>query len=144
MQQLTKLKLEHSTKKIIAFIPALTWVGIIVYMSLLPSDELPIDVLVVSDKIIHASIYFGLTFLFLSAFIFNYNSFSNDVLKRSFWMSFSISLIIGIMIEIAQEKMNIGRSGDWKDVIANITGSVIVYPFMKRVLNLSVLKKILG
>ena len=142
MQKHIKLKLGLNKQRYIPFIPALVWAGIIVLMSLLPSDELPVDVLVVSDKIIHALIYFGLTLLLLLAFVFISNDEINFTIKRGFFISLLISLVLGILVEVAQEKMNIGRSGDWKDVIANLFGTVIVYPFIKIVQDLGILSKL--
>ena len=140
---LTKHKLEHSKKYFIVFIPALIWAGIIAFMSLLPSDKLPLDVLVVSDKLIHSSIYFGLTLLLILAFIYrNKLMDAGGVVANSFFISALISLMFGIIIEVAQEKMNIGRSGDWKDVAANLFGIVIVYPFVIMVKNTNIFKKL--
>lgn len=140
---LIKNKLDYNKKNFIAFIPASIWAGIIAFMSLLPNDELPTDLLIVSDKIIHSLIYFGLTLLLVLAFIYQTKIVDKTkVLLNSFFISASISLIFGILIEVAQEKMNIGRSGDWKDVVANLFGIVIVYPFVIIVLNTKVFKKL--
>ena len=144
MLLLTKRKLERNKQKYISFVPAFIWAGIIVFMSLLPGDKLPVDVLVVSDKIIHASIYFGLTILLFSAFIFISRDVSNSSIKRMFFISALFSLVFGILIEFAQEKMNIGRSGDWKDVIANLFGIIIVYPFVKTMQSSSILTKLIS
>ena len=136
--------MERSKQKYISFIPALIWAGIIVFMSLLPSNKLPVDVLVVSDKIIHASIYFVLTLFLIVAFIYISNDVTNSIIKRKFIIAVLISLLFGILIEVAQEMMNIGRSGDWKDVIANLFGTVIVYPFTKIMQNSDIFKKIIS
>ena len=128
---LTKLKLELRTKKNIVFIPAFIWAGIIAFMSLLPSDDLPLNILVVSDKFIHASIYFGLTLLLVIALIYQYKTqIIESVLQRSYLVSAIWAFVFGLLIEVAQEKMNIGRFGDWKDIVANSFGIVIVYPFV--------------
>jgi len=111
-------------------------------MSLLPGDKLPVNVLVVSDKIIHALIYFGLTLLLSTGFIYTSSNVSKSFNNREYLISALFSLVFGILIEVAQEKMNIGRSGDWKDVIANLFGIVIVYPFMKTMQSLDIFKKI--
>jgi VanZ family protein len=135
--------LEHNKQKYISFIPALIWAGIIVFMSLLPSEKLPVDVLVVSDKIIHALIYFILTSLLILASIYTSNDVSNLIINKKFIIVSLISLLLGILIEFAQEYMNIGRSGDWKDVIANLFGTVIVYPFTKTMQSSGILKRIM-
>ena len=112
-------------------------------MSLLPSEKLPVDVLVVSDKIIHALIYFILTSLLILASIYTSNDVSNLIINKKFIIVSLISLLLGILIEFAQEYMNIGRSGDWKDVIANLFGTVIVYPFTKTIQSSGILKRIM-
>ena len=132
MQLLTKLKLELSIKKYILFIPALIWAGIIVFMSLLPHEELPYNVLLVSDKIIHTLIYFVLALLIVIALIYQYHAeIIDSVVQRKYLVSALFAFVFGVLIEVAQQKMDIGRSGDWKDVIANSFGILIVYPFVK-------------
>ena len=138
----TKHKLECSKKYFFVFIPALIWAGIIAYMSLLPSSELPSSLFLLSDKLIHAFIYFCLTMLIVLSFIYR-NKFLNRKTTQIniFVISALISLLFGVFIEFAQDKMNIGRTGDWKDVIANSFGIVIVYPFMNLIVKFNILKK---
>jgi len=126
--QHTKLKLEPSTKKYLFFIPVLFWAGIIVYMSLLPSNEIPKSIQLLSDKFIHASIYFGLTILLSIAF--TYCNCTSSI-NQNYFLSVTIAFILGVCLEVLQDKMNIGRTGDWKDVAANSFGIVIVYPLLK-------------
>jgi VanZ family protein len=131
-----------NSQKNLAFIPALTWAGIIVFMSLLPSKELPTSLLV-SDKIIHSLIYFGLTsMLFLATIYISESTISKHQFNKLFLISAIISFILGILVEIAQEKMNIGRSGDVNDVIANLLGTIIVYPIVKKIQYLSIFNNI--
>ncbi len=140
---LIKHKLKRSKKYFIVFIPALIWAGIIAFMSLLPSTKLPLNVLVVPDKIIHSIIYFVLTQLLVLAFIYRNKLINKEgLILNSFFISALISLMFGILIEIAQEKMNIGRSGDWKDVLANLFGIVIVYPIVIMVHKTNIFKKL--
>ncbi len=141
MQKHTKHRLELN-KKYFSVIPAFIWAGIIVFMSLLPNDKLPEEVFVASDKFIHASIYFILTLLFFLAFVFISNSETYNDIRRKYLVSLFISLVLGILVEIAQDKMNIGRTGDWKDVIANLIGTVIVYPLALLMQSSGVLKKL--
>ena len=123
--------MELSKKSYFAFIPAQIWAGIIVFMSLLPSNKIPIDVLIVSDKIIHGLIYFVLALFLVLAYLYTSSSIvDNTYFKKAYFKTVIISLVLGILLEIAQDKMGIGRSGDYKDVIANSFGIVIVYPFV--------------
>ena len=140
---LTKHKLEYSKKHFFAFIPAIIWAGIIAFMSLLPSTELPSDLLLFSDKLIHAFIYFSLTLFIFLAFIHQAKLLNTRMIFINvFNISALISLLFGILIELAQDKMDIGRTGDWKDVIANSFGIIIVYPSMKLFLKFNISKKL--
>ncbi len=47
------------------------------------------------------------------------------------------------MIEILQEKMQIGRSGDWKDALANLFGIVIAYHSVKILQGVEVVREFL-
>ncbi len=123
-----KLKLELSTKKYLFFIPVFFWAGIIIYMSLLPSNEIPKSIQFLSDKFIHASIYFGLTILLSIAF--TYCKCTSSI-KQNYFISVVVAFILGVCLEVLQDKMSIGRTGDWKDVVANSFGIVIVYPLLK-------------
>jgi len=139
----TKLKLELKEKSFFVFIPALIWAGIIAFMSLLPSDDLPKEIFIISDKIIHAIIYFVLALLFFVGFIYRSNILDkSEGVFRLFLFSAFVSLAFGVFIEVAQENMNLGRSGDCKDVVADLFGIIIVYPFVKALRNTEIFKRV--
>ena len=45
--------------------------------------------------------------------------------RRSWWKIFLFLLAFGIGVEIAQHFMNLGRHGDWRDVLGNTAGNLI-------------------
>jgi len=131
-------------KNIIVFIPAFIWAGIITIMSLLPKKRIPIEVFTISDKLIHASIYGFLTLLFLIAiYLYFYPKNSNKAFANSFIISAILAFVLGVVLEFFQESMEIGRTGDWKDALANLFGIIIVYPTMKIFNGLDLIDKVL-
>jgi VanZ family protein len=136
--------LELNKRHITVFIPALIWAGIIAFMSLLSREKIPAEVSLISDKAIHAIIYLILTSLLTLAFIFVSKTYKK---KNSFLVSYITSALIafvfGVMIEILQEKMQIGRSGDWKDALANLFGIVIAYHSVKILQGVEVVREFL-
>lgn len=85
---------------------------VIVVLSLLPGSKLP-DVQV-WDKAEHALAYIALAGWF------------SGVLLRRHYVFLALGLIVmGILVEIAQGTMALGRTADFEDVIANGIGVVI-------------------
>jgi VanZ family protein len=83
----------------------------IVWLSMLPSDELP-DV-GVSDKLEHALAYFALTLSGLWA------------LPRWRWVVFAGVVAFGVGVEFLQAGFSFDRQGDWRDALANATGALV-------------------
>jgi len=124
---LTKSKSVLNTKnKSITLIPALIWAGIIAFISLVPGDELPQTNFHINDKLVHFLIYFSFTgVLFASLYPYLRLSSNNNPLRDSLIISSLISFAYGTMIEFLQEYMNMGRSADLYDVLANLSGIII-------------------
>jgi VanZ family protein len=89
------------------------FVGIAVYLCLVPEQELP-GAFEFNDKLNH---------VFGHAAMAAY--FSGLVPRRSWWKIFVFLLLLGIAIEVAQHYMQWGRQGDYRDVIANALGAVL-------------------
>src|SRR5690349_21021779 len=87
------------------------FVGIAVYLCLVPEQELP-GAFEFNDKLNH---------VFGHAAMAGY--FSGLVPRRSWWRLFVCLLVLGIGIEFAQHYMQLGRRGDYRDVIANSAGA---------------------
>ncbi len=92
---------------------------LIAVVSLIPINQkfaLPVSNL---DKVVHALMYFLLTFSWLKTV---------DVIKKYkpyFYQLLLIIMLYGIIIEVSQEVLTTSRHGDIKDVIANIVGLTI-------------------
>ena len=82
-------------------------------LCLLPGNELP-ERFELNDKLSHLVGHGA-----LSAY------FTGLVPRRSWWKIFLYFLAFGALIEVAQHFMHMGREGDWRDVIANGTGTLL-------------------
>ena len=96
------------------------WLGIMTYASLSPPQQLPDFILFEhADKVIHFLMYLGLVFFLIPVFV------RNKKYSKSYIISVSIALIIGITFEILQAKATQSRSGDIYDVLANFAGGLM-------------------
>jgi len=87
----------------------------IAYLSLIKTPKLVL-VYSASDKIHHIIAYFTLTICWLFSF------FKKPSLKYSIVV---FCLLFGIIIEVMQQSLTSYRTGDYKDVLANIIGIVL-------------------
>lgn len=87
-------------------------VGVMLYLCLIP--QVPGPNFPGVDKIEHLLAWGGLGAWFAS------------LVERRGFLRLGIGLVVlGIGIEFAQELMNLGRQGDWRDVVANTLGVVL-------------------
>ena len=87
----------------------LSMLAVILVVCLLPPGQKPNAAGV--DKVEHLFAWFVSTAWF------------GALLERRVLLRLAVTLVaLGIGIEFAQELMNIGRQGDWRDVIANTLG----------------------
>lgn len=108
----------------IFFWTALSWTGIILYLCLIKSNDLPnIGTDIPNfDKYVHA--FFHLTFTILWYLYFKiYLKKSNN--KKLFIIVFLLSFCFGVTIEVLQTLLTTTREGDPVDVLANSTGAVL-------------------
>lgn len=89
-----------------------TLVALVVLASLLPGQSLPSTG--ANDKFEHTTAYALLTLWFAGIY------------PRSRYAAIAIGLFaLGILIEIGQGMMQVGRQADWRDVFANALGILI-------------------
>jgi hypothetical protein len=50
--------------------------------------------------------------------------FTGLVERRGWWKIFIFLLAFGVLVEFAQHSMNLGRHGDWRDVLGNVVGDL--------------------
>lgn len=74
-----------------------------------------------ADKVVHFMMFFAMAFAY--HFDFRRGKKPVDEARLMGWIFVSLSAFGGL-IELAQWKMRIGRSGDWYDLIADIAGAV--------------------
>jgi len=102
-------------------IKPLTWLIIILYLCLSPLDKMPEKPLINLphfDKIVHFGMYF-IWVLFLMPF------FKMQFTKQiSAILCLTLVLILGGSVEILQNLLQWGRSGNWADIFANLLGGL--------------------
>lgn len=102
----------------------------IAVISLMPSHDLPhFTKNKIIDKVIHLCMYLGLSFL---------AGWNYDIINRQLKYMFMLLagvFMYGVIMEILQRTMHNGRDFDFKDMIANLTGTIIgllIYRFLDR------------
>ena len=96
-------------------------------LSLMPSNQLPdLNLFDGFDKLVHGAMYFGLTVLACWTF--------QAEVKRNYVLFIVIFAILwGLLMEISQLEMKMGRAFEWSDELANTVGTLIgasVYLFV--------------
>ncbi len=74
-----------------------------------------------ADKVVHFMMFFAMAFAY--HFDFRRGKKPVDEARLMGWIFVSLSAFGGL-IELAQCKMRMGRSGDWYDLLADIAGAV--------------------
>lgn len=74
-----------------------------------------------ADKVVHFMMFFAMAFAY--HFDFRRGKKPVDEARLMGWIFVSLSASGGL-IELAQWKMRMGRSGDWYDLLADIAGAV--------------------
>ncbi|MGO4820410.1 MULTISPECIES: VanZ family protein [unclassified Flavobacterium] len=108
--------------KKILFLAALAWTVIILFLCLVQSDELPVINVVNLDKYIHAFLHFVFTSLWI---LFFKTQVKNANKYKPLFVSFMLSVVLGIIIELLQQQFTTTRSADTFDVLANISGATL-------------------
>jgi len=103
-------------------VPAVLWLLVILWVTLTPGEELPKTPDIIGfDKLIHLGIFLVLTFL--------WNRVGNEkgtkTKKQIFITNYLVfGILFAILVEYLQQYIP-GRSYDYGDMIANITGGTI-------------------
>jgi glycopeptide antibiotics resistance protein len=104
------------------------YIILVTTLSLLPSSDLPKVVLFPhADKLIHMGMYGGFTFLLLWGWPRTFKGIRE-------LLPLLIILVYGFVVELLQQYASIGRSFEFTDILANITGFVpgwLFYRFCK-------------
>jgi VanZ family protein len=99
----------------------LFWTILIFYFSLKPSNPNSSSFLNIEgmDKVIHFSCYLALAI----SWLFFLNPVKGH--KQVYSYTFILISLLGILIEILQDHMNLGREYDPNDMIANALGALV-------------------
>ncbi len=107
-------------------IPALLWALFILILCGLPGNDIPrltfLDWMK-PDKIVHLVLFGTLSFLLIKAFV--EQTTYPSLIQRAKLLSIIIASIYGVVIEVLQETIFIGRTGDVFDALADSVGAFI-------------------
>lgn len=95
----------------------------VLYLTLAPRPFGSVRILLFegADKVVHFMMFFAMAFAY--HFDFRRGKKPVDEARLMGWIFVSLSAFGGL-IELAQWKMRMGRSGDWYDLLADIAGAV--------------------
>ena len=98
---------------------SLCYLGIIALLSLMPSKDVP-DVQLFNgfDKLVHACMYFGLTILACW-------TFHAEIKRIRIFYIVLFCASWGLLMEISQLEMSLGRAFEWMDELSNSIGALI-------------------
>lgn len=106
--------------KQIYFWSALFWSGLIIFVCLIKSSDIPQIAIPYLDKVMHAGLHFVFTLLW---FFYFKNKISNLKNGKLLLISLVLSFFFGIAIELMQKFFTVTRNADLFDVIANLFGA---------------------
>lgn len=106
--------------KQIYFWSALLWSGLIIFVCLIKSSDIPQIAIPYVDKVMHAGLHFVFTLLWFFYFKNKISSLKNGKLLL---ISLVLSVFFGIAIELMQKFFTVTRNADLFDVIANLFGA---------------------
>jgi VanZ family protein len=92
------------------------WIVVITILSLVSFEKNTITAIQNSDKVVHFTFYFILTFLLLRIV--------NGNMRFKYLIVIALSFFYGIIIELIQKYFTLTRNGDFYDAIANLSGII--------------------
>ncbi len=114
------------------------WMGIIVYLSLMPASDLPnhdLFRLLFVDKWIHAFLFFILALLLFYSWEIN-----ESYLLKAVVLSFTC-ILFGISIEVMQNEFTTTRKFEWLDIVSDSVGTLAYVAIWLRRRSIDFLKK---
>jgi VanZ family protein len=105
-------------KTVFRFLPPLLWVAIIVFISLVPADDLPETPLFNIphfDKLVHTGLYFILAILLVRPL--------QKVKLPAYLYAIVFSVLLGGGLELLQLYCTGTRTGSWYDLLADMLGT---------------------
>jgi VanZ family protein len=115
--------------------PLLLWTVLILVLSLIPSPPHS-ETILGWDKLQHAAAY-GLLALLLARFLVQWQPLET----QAWYVSWLTVVGFGVLLEVLQWSMNIGRTADWYDILANSIGSLIVCVIFRHIVLIDLKKQ---
>ncbi len=113
------IKFLFSIPQWLRLLVALVYLSIVAKLSLMPSNQLPeLNLFQGFDKVAHGCMYFGLTVLV--CWTFQAEGKRNWILYILFF-----AIAWGMLMEISQFEMKVGRAFEWSDEMANSLGAMV-------------------
>ena len=107
--------------------PAIAWAIVILILTGVPSNYIPIKITFLDwaspDKIVHFVLFGGQSFLILYAFRKQYFAGNNRYVIAT--VAIGIGIVYGLLTEILQYYVFVGRNGNYFDFIADVIGAFI-------------------
>jgi VanZ family protein len=98
---------------------SLIYLTIVAFLSLLPPNDFPdIPLFPGADKIVHTCMYLGLAWL--ACWVMH-----AEIKRKWYYIIVIFSICWGIMMEIFQFLMHLGRSFEFNDIASNSIGTLI-------------------
>lgn len=95
------------------------YTGCIILLSLLPPNDFPkMSLFPGADKVVHFLMYFF--FSVIGAW-----ALKAEVISRNYFITAILMVSWGMLMEILQLNMHIGRSFSWFDMLANVVGVLV-------------------
>lgn len=98
--------------------------GLLLYLSFFDPSQHQLPEVTLSDKIIHAVMYFGVTMIFWFEWMWNHRQ-ERHLCLSSLLLCFAFPVILGGLIELGQEYFTEVRNGDIWDFVANCVGAML-------------------
>jgi hypothetical protein len=130
------LNMENQKIPFKMFLPGIAWFFIVGLLTLMPGNDVPkvswLDNIPNFDKIVHAGLFGGLTFLFCLPYFKANFSFQK---KINYFIKIAMaSSIWGLTIEFLQKFVVISRDFDLLDWAADTVGAIIAFWLCKKIL----------
>lgn len=128
----TKTTLVADRKIIWQFTPVTGWGVFVLWMSLMPSRDLPDPLLDMSDFFLHSMIYVVWMHLTFIGYWFRRQGAS----IKSVFIAWICAMVFGLMVEFAQKTFTDSRQFDPVDLAANalggLVGAFLIYRILKK------------
>jgi len=110
------------TNQVSGWVPSVVWGILLAVLSLMPGQQSNLLLFGIPhiDKIAHFGMYGIWSFLVFRA----WNNHSKNSAQKIMWLTFLLATVSGLILEIGQITLTVGRTFEMSDIIANALGSL--------------------